>query len=511
MSIELSSETQKNLERFRSHPYRSKRLKSYYSRYDKDNTYVEHDFMVEAVLRAQGISWEPAPRSVYKVSKLFDALTAYTPGNCHHPNPSEYLSSGIALAYKCFALPKGESKLDVLPLNPSTIDLITSKASASAGLTAYGCTKAAAKTRAIERGLQTLEGIKKPEPCLAFKRTQANDKTRLVWGYPYAMTAIEGLVAWPINQRFKGGCTPMAFAMPSGALGTKIRVASYHKEWAYSLDMSQYDASLSTYLINKAFDIIKTWFNLDQVEPVSGKTVGQIFKLVEDYFIHTPIVMPDGRVYYGKDHGVPSGSFFTQIVDSICNVIICGTISARFNLHANRREIFVLGDDLLFFSNRRVDLDLIARFAQQELGVKMHGSEKSAIFRFDSAIHFLGRDWENGIPDLDLAEVVKKMVYPESHRKYSRDKKEAERQCKLMLLSYSAQYRCAWSVAFCAVDPSDRNIHRGCATTDIDVYLEGSRQVEITPDHLSGLMRFMMREFPREKGDIPNSAMQFWL
>jgi hypothetical protein len=36
----------------------------------------------------------------------------------------------------------------------------------------------------------------------------------------------------------------MAFAITSGALGSKLRVASYHKEFAYSLDMSQFDATL---------------------------------------------------------------------------------------------------------------------------------------------------------------------------------------------------------------------------------------------------------------------------
>lgn len=73
----------------------------------------------------------------------------------------------------------------------------------------------------------------------------------------------------------------------------------------------------------------------------------EVFEIIEDYFIHTPIVMPDHHIYYGKKHGVPSGSYFTQIVDSIVNVIIAGTISAKFNMYINKSDIYVLGDDLL--------------------------------------------------------------------------------------------------------------------------------------------------------------------
>jgi len=504
---------QKDLSAFRIHKYRMKRLQPYFDRMSKDDDHVLVDDNVKDMLQAQGFSAEESPRSVYSVDKLFEALSGYAPHKVPNPEPGAEYQHGIALAYSSFARKSDEKVLHVLPFNPETIVKITSNPSGSAGLTNYGCTKAESQTRALERGLQTLDKVKQPEPCLAFKRTQFNGKTRLVWGYPYSMTAIEGLVAHPLLQLFKKRNTPMAFAIATGALGTKLRVASYHKEWAYSLDMSQFDATISSELIHIAFKILRTWFDSQEVEPVSGKTVGEIFDLIEYYFIHTTIVMPDGNIYIGKDHGVPSGSYFTQMIDSVVNVIIGGAISSKFNLHVSKREVFVLGDDLMMWSNRKVDLDKIAEYASSAFHVKMHGSEKSNLYHYDETVHYLGRDWEDGLPSLSEDEVLKRMVYPETYRVYDKDSVKRERQVKMMLLAYAATYKSAWRIAYKLLDPSDRNIHRGCANTDVNTYLDhGTSQGEVDPRHLSGLERYRRKYIlDKTRGDIPNTALQYWL
>lgn len=500
-----------DLELFTVRPYRMKRLQSYFSRMSKPNEGVLYDDNVGDMLRAQGYQFSESPRSIYKPDKLYEALSMYAPGKVPAPKPSSEYQSGISLAYACFAKPKDRTPLRVMPLNPKTVYQITSNPGGSPGLTAYGSTKAESQTRALERGLQTLHGDKQPEPCLAFKRTQFNDKTRLVWGYPYSMTVIEGIVAYPLIQVFKKGTTPMAFGMATGALGTKLRVASYHKRYAYSLDMSQFDATISSELIHIAFKILKTWYDLNEIEPVSGKTVREIFNLIEYYFTHTTIVMPDGKIYIGKDHGVPSGSYFTQMIDSVVNVIVCGMISSRFNLHVSKKEIFVLGDDLLFWTNRVMDLDTIARYVNENLHLKLHGSEKSAVYRYDEDIHYLGRDWSNGLPDLDLEGILQRMAYPESYRKYSKDVDKRRKEVKLLILSYAATYRKGWSIAYDLLDGSHRNIHRGCANIDVNARCYGPRTPEVNPQHLSGLQRYIAKyERDATTGDIPITATQYW-
>lgn len=502
---------QKDLELFRRHPYRQKRLKSYFAQMSKDDNRVLVDDNVKDALLAQGFSTEESPRSIYTVEKLYEALALYAPKYNHHVKASEEFSSGVALAFKCFARGNRE-RLEVMPMCPSTIVAVTSNPSGSPGLTNYGCSKAESMTRALERGLQILRGEKQPEPCLAFKRTQFNGKTRLVWGYPYSMTVIEGLVAKPLLDQFKKGGTPMAFAMKTGMLGTKLRVASYHKEWAYSLDMSSFDATLSSDLIHIAFKILKTWFDLSSVESHSGKSVGEIFQVIENYFVNTTIVMPDGNIYYGKNHGVPSGSYFTQMVDSIVNVIIGGTISARYGMHVSSREIFVLGDDLLMWSNRAISLNVISKYANEVFKVKLHGEEKSKRYHFDESLHYLGRDWENGMPTLSESEILKRMIYPEKFRHYPEDPAKRERQVHMLLLAYASTYRAAWRIASRVIDPNQRNIACGGSNIDVNVYLREGGSEELDPDVLSGLLRFR-RKYVLEKDrlDIPLTALQYWL
>jgi hypothetical protein len=508
----MDQKVQKDLELFRVHIYRSRRLKDYYNRLSKDNAHVLVDDHVKAVLEAQGYYAEEAPRSIYSVEKLFQALSQYAPGKIPKLLVDAEVRRGIALAYCCFGNRDPVKLKHIMPFTPDTISTITSNPRGSSGLTNYGVSKAESATRALERGLQTLKGEKAPEPCLGLTRTQFKEKTRLVWGYPYSMTAIEGLVAYPILQEFKKGNTPMAFAMPTGVLGTKLRVSSYHKCWAYSLDFSQFDASISRDLIHIAFNIIRTWFDMDEVEPVSGKTVRDVFHLIERYFVHTTIVMPDGNIYLGKDHGVPSGSYFTQMVDSICNVIIGGTISAKFSLNVSKREIFVLGDDLLMWSNRHMDLDVIAKYANKIFGVHLHGSEKSAIYKYDEPIHYLGRDWVNGLPTLDVGEVLKRMVYPESFRRYSEDPAARDRQVRMLLLSYAAVYRSAWRVAASCIDPNAGNAKQGCSNFDVNTYIRDKGEAELVPQMFSGLQRYLLRfRTGSDTHDIPITAMQYWI
>lgn len=469
-------------------PFRAKYLETYYKNMSQDSEHIIFDDNVATVLASQGFSAQESPRSVYRVDKLFEALNKFAPNRISDPIVSDHLKAGIALARTCFVRQKDDPILSALSFSIGSIHKITSNPSASAGLTNYGFSKSVSEVRAYERGLETLQGKKASEPCLAFARTQFNEKTRLVWGYPFSMTAIEGIIARPLIDQFKKGFTPLAFAMSTGKLGAHLRVGSYKKDFAYSLDMSSYDSSVSQYLIHLAFDIIETWFDKTQIVHDSGITVGDVFKQIRGYFIHTPIVMPDGNIYRGKKHGVPSGSYFTQLVDSIVNVIICGTVASRFSMHVDKSDILVLGDDLIFWSNRRIDLLTLANFASCEFGVTFN-SEKSKRFDYNEVIHFLGRDWDNGIPDLPVEDILMRAVYPERFRKYSKDEVEREREVALLLFSYATVYKSAWWLLNQIYDA--RGARWDHSPSDIDHHIRRHKD-QVVSSHLSGLMRYNM-------------------
>nr|QIJ70079.1 RNA-dependent RNA polymerase [Benes partiti-like virus] len=507
----------KDLSSFVIQPFRRKFLKAYCDRMSKDNLNCLWDDNVASVLEEQGFSILEAPRSVYRVEKLYQALAKYAPKSSPKIDMDDRdVKVGVSLAYACFAKPKEDPCLELSDLTPDFIYKITSNHKGSAGLTAWGQTKAESYVHAYECALRQISGEKRPDPCVAFKRTQFNDKTRLVWGYPYAMTALEGLFARPLIERLKQGDTPMAFGMSTGVLGSKLRVAGRHKEWAYSTDVSSFDSSIGQQLIKCAFNILSTWFNLNEIETTSGQSYKIIWKMIVNYFIHTPIVMPDGNIYKGKQHGVPSGSYFTQIIDSVVNVILVGAISSRFSLHVDKSDIFVLGDDILFWSNRNVNLEHVAKYASSVFAMTFN-AEKSSKYRYNEQIHYLGRDWMNGVPTLADSEILKRMVQPETFRKYDDDKVKRERQVRMLILSYVAVYRNAYHIYLKCMDWPRRYC---CTNADIEnwVYTTGvtrrrDRSYRPNADYMSGLARYLHKYVLNEHGSLGTFtpiALQFW-
>lgn len=488
-------------------PYRMKRLDDYCRRMSSDRDFVQYDPNVAAVLKEQGYRWDETPRSIYRVDKLYEALHKYDPGRIPDVQFTPEVNHGIALARACFSRPKDEPKLRPLPLTMDVVIELTSNPTGSSGLTAWGVKKEDAMLRGLERGEQTLLQEKAPEPCIAFTRTQFNEKTRLVWGYPYSMTILEGLVARPLIQRFKGSSlTPMAFGMSTHKMGSKLRTAARHNRYAYSIDMSSFDSSICARLIRISFGILKTWFDLEQCEPTTGVSYGKLFDIVENYFIHTPIVMPDHKIYLGKRHGVPSGSYFTQMIDSIANVIIGGTISAYFHMNVDKHDIFVLGDDLLLWSDRNVDLVKLANYASDLYGVEFNPS-KSERFMWNEPVKYLGRLWDKGIPDQGVDQIIARMVYPERFRTYSKEPEKKEREVKLLLAAFASTYKSANHILKLAV--GTKGVVIAPNADDVHVFVDN---LDVDPDHLSGLQRYKMiylRETTKYK--VPASIVSMWV
>jgi hypothetical protein len=271
--------------------------------------------------------------------------------------------------------------------------------------------------------------------------------------------------------------------------------------------MSSLDSSICAKLIHIAFGILKTWFDLTKVEPTTGVTYGKVFDIIEQYFIHTPIVMPDHKLYCGKKHGVPSGSYFTQMIDSVCNVIIGGTISAKFSMFVDKSDLFVLGDDLLLWTDRNVDLVKLANYASTLFGV-VFNPKKSTKFLWNEPVKYLGRIWDKGIPDQELDEIIARMVYPERFRTYNRSPEEREREVNLLIAAFAASYKSANHILRQAVGTHGTRI----APTADDIHVFGGGDRKVDPNHLSGLMRYLM--IYRDSADgyrWPTQVVRMWI
>lgn len=408
-------------------PFRRAVLKQYVKQMSTPNPRGLFDEFVAEILSQQGFTSSEDPRSVYDPQQLYTALKRYATNWSENEGLDEHLVFGFRKAYKIFAKPKGECTLR--PLSNSDVQTKALKLSKSSGLPLM-TSKAKSLTYSFDRERQDRLGLKAPNPCVAYKRTQKGNKTRLVWGYPLEMTIMEARFARPLIERFLAADTPMAFGMPKVELGARIHRYFVDKPGTtVCLDYSKFDSTISCSMIKQAFRILSTWFEKEDLKQLGWDTI-------VTYFITTPIVMPDGHLYTGKHHGVPSGSYFTQMIDSVVNVALCYALAHRFNFSFAPEALYVLGDDVIMQVKGEVTKASLvewSHYLSSRYGLQLHDDEKTVIGR----AHFLGAFWDMGKPDLPIEELVNKACFPESFRQYGRN---AHRGAEAVLRSYATSY-----------------------------------------------------------------------
>jgi len=145
------------------------------------------------------------------------------------------------------------------------------------------------------------------DPCVLFTRTQEGRKTRDVWGFPVAETLFEQTFFQPLLPLRKQLCGRSALLGPEEVERGMLRVlstAKRHAKSVLSVDFSQYDATLKPRLTIPALQSLLSVFQGQE----------QAMERLTNRFTTIGLVTPTG-VLQGE-HGVPSGSVFTNEVDS---------------------------------------------------------------------------------------------------------------------------------------------------------------------------------------------------
>lgn len=256
-------------------------------------------------------------------------------------------------------------------------------------------------------------------PCQCYKRTQlamlVQPKVRLVWGVPIEIIMLEGQFAQPLIKAYSNFDGPMYCGR------TMLKALPMFIDYVtgrgrgLAIDWSGFDSSVSPGLIEIAFRVLLDNFELTEPQLAEVDTI-------INYFLHCGVVMPDGHCYV-KRGGVPSGSFFTQLVDSVVNYLVitylqlcefCTNEADEVICDIDLPEKRVLGDDSLSYipQGKFVDLSKWAAIADEKFGMKLN-VQKSVVADSPEKLEFLGHSARLGRISRDLVRLLLLALYPE--------------------------------------------------------------------------------------------------
>lgn len=224
-----------------------------------------------------------------------------------------------------FSYKPGSNKLNMIPFNNAIKEI---QGTSSAGLPFLK-----KKGDAVSELVADFETyVNRKDPCMLYTRTAEKLKTRNVWGFPFADTVYELLfyVSLLAHQRTKfyraALVSPEMVAQHITILIHNAKDLGYV---LYSVDFAAFDASTKFQYIIKAFEYIKSCF-FSRFHEALDDICERMYTI--------PVLTPSG-VWTGK-HGVPSGSTFTNEVDSIIQLGIASTCE-----FIDENQCVIQGDD----------------------------------------------------------------------------------------------------------------------------------------------------------------------
>jgi len=261
---------------------------------------------------------------------------------------------------------------------------------------------------AIRRGMA-------PPPLTVFHRGKNEEEARPVFGYPFALTLLESRFFHPYQDAILNSqSSPYVGGKEDAVLAGLINELRHYARWIVEIDYSGLDGSASGFLISKAFQIIRSNFEMTDFD-------ARDWDIIERYHIFAPILAPDGRMYYGKEHGVASGSMFTQLVDTI--ICCLAFFYVKETLGVDCYRYYGYGDDsIIGINGERPNLDEW-KSKMGELGLVLN-LVKSKVKLDTDKPYFLGHYWEQLRATRDIEETLTRLVTPERNRQEFWSKEE---------------------------------------------------------------------------------------
>nr|UNI73886.1 MAG: RNA-dependent RNA polymerase [brine shrimp partiti-like virus 2] len=251
--------------------------------------------------------------------------------------------------------------------------------------------------------------------------TRDKNKIRATWGYPLSVYVAEAAYFYPILEHLKQLDTPKiayGIEMANGGMAYVKRMSDCFRSLPFLMgDWSKFDKTIPAWLIRDAFKIVEEAIDWTQVKdregklwPVRAHRSRRRWRRLVNYFIDTPIRLSDGSRYM-KHSGVPSGACFTNIIDSIVNMIVMRYCVYELTGQLPPSDIY-LGDDSVIALPKLISLEVLADMAKETFGMDFN-FKKSKISHSPENINFLGYHNVDGQPRKPIDTIVASTIYPE--------------------------------------------------------------------------------------------------
>lgn len=118
---------------------------------------------------------------------------------------------------------------------------------------------------------------------------------------------------------------------------TPEKLCQYYCNGGTFLDYSSFDSQIPAWLLNIALTILFSYIDLSRYvggnKPYSKNSLASLIKVVCSNFIYSRFKTPFNPNYRRKYHGVPSGSFLTHLVDTICSRLLLAYVGSFVPRH----------------------------------------------------------------------------------------------------------------------------------------------------------------------------------
>lgn len=329
-------------------------------------------------------------------------------------------------------------------------------------------------------------------PALPGFRTQANGpydkdgkrdvnsikyKTRLIWIIDILQTLLEAQWQKPVQEQF----AKLAWYAGGKSDSQISRILKEYKKWykySFTIDMSRFDSSIPAFMILKAFECLKVMFENDKnFDPVG-------WDVMVNSFINKSIYDPNTGELVKVHHGVPSGSMWTNIIDSVVNRLMMEAFFCDIGI--THYGMNVMGDDNLNFSNHYCDnefMEKMSAYYLRNFGAIVNPA-KCDVNHDLSTIEYLSRSWkDSGVWRLPV-KILQGLGCPERFRPYE----TGEADPVEIVLGYIESFPLGFKEC--------------CDPKRLDAFRLGSRKKERVMDskYFTGLVR--MQKLQKSVGEL---------